>query len=92
VKTILIFQGGGALGAYECGAFQAIAAHIDKQRDDVMAVGGTSIGALNASIIASAYQRVKNAKEAAEALKRFCTCTGHEYYEKGNTPLTKNFV
>lgn len=73
MKTILIFQGGGALGAYECGAFQAIAAHIDNQKDDLMVVGGTSIGALNASIIASAYQRVKSAKEAAEALRWFWT-------------------
>jgi NTE family protein len=73
VKTILIFQGGGALGAYECGAFQAIAAHIDDQGDEVMVVGGTSIGALNASIIASSYQKVKSAKEAAEVLKWFWT-------------------
>ena len=73
MKTILIFQGGGALGAYECGAFQVIAAHIDNQEDDLMVVGGTSIGALNASIIASEYQRVKSAKEAAEALRWFWT-------------------
>lgn len=45
----LIFQGGGALGAYECGAYEALA---DKGFDfDV--ISGVSIGAANAAIVAS---------------------------------------
>ncbi len=51
-KTILIFQGGGALGAYECGAYQALAPHLD----NLAVVAGTSIGAINSSLIASHYQ------------------------------------
>lgn len=28
-RQILILQGGGALGAYECGVYQALAPHLD---------------------------------------------------------------
>ncbi|KDB10447.1 Patatin [Burkholderia sp. lig30] len=47
-QTVLILQGGGALGAFECGAVKALEeANI---RPDVIA--GVSIGAFNAAIIA----------------------------------------
>ena len=47
-RKILILQGGGALGAYECGVYQELAPHLD----DLAVVAGTSIGAINASLIA----------------------------------------
>ncbi len=48
-QTVLILQGGGALGAFECGVVKALDdAHI---RPDVIA--GVSIGAFNGAIIAS---------------------------------------
>lgn len=47
-ETVLILQGGGSLGAYECGVFKSL--HQHKIRFDVVA--GTSIGAVNAAIIA----------------------------------------
>jgi NTE family protein len=50
-KQILILQGGGALGAYECGVYQALAPHLD----ELAVVAGTSIGAINASLIAKHY-------------------------------------
>lgn len=47
-ETVLVMQGGGSLGAYECGVFKMLAKHGIKF--DVVA--GTSIGAINAGIVA----------------------------------------
>lgn len=47
-ETVLVLQGGGSLGAYECGVFKALAKH--GIQFDI--VSGTSIGAINAGIIA----------------------------------------
>src|SRR5690349_24559611 len=47
-ETVLILQGGGSLGAYECGVYKALHKHGIKF--DIVA--GTSIGAVNATIIA----------------------------------------
>jgi len=47
IETVLILQGGGSLGAYECGVFKTLANN--GIRFDVVA--GTSIGAVNAAII-----------------------------------------
>ena len=47
-KTVLVLQGGGALGAYQAGAYEALAmaGHMPSW------VAGISIGAVNAAIIA----------------------------------------
>jgi NTE family protein len=47
-KEVLVLQGGGALGAYQAGAYEALAeaGHFPTW------IGGTSIGAINAAIIA----------------------------------------
>jgi NTE family protein len=47
-ETVLVMQGGGSLGAYECGVFKALSKHGIKF--DIIA--GTSIGAVNAGIVA----------------------------------------
>lgn len=47
-ETVLVMQGGGSLGAYECGVYKALANNGIKF--DIVA--GTSIGAVNAAIIA----------------------------------------
>jgi NTE family protein len=47
-ETVLIMQGGGSLGAYECGVYKALTRHGVKF--DIVA--GTSIGAINAGVIA----------------------------------------
>jgi predicted acylesterase/phospholipase RssA len=44
-KTVLVLQGGGSLGAYECGVYKALYRHGIKF--DILA--GSSIGAVNAS-------------------------------------------
>ncbi|HKR72569.1 MAG TPA: patatin-like phospholipase family protein [Candidatus Nitrosocosmicus sp.] len=49
VETVLVLQGGGSLGAYECGVFKVLSEYGIKF--DVVA--GTSIGAVNAAIITS---------------------------------------
>lgn len=48
-ETVLVMQGGGSLGAYECGVYKSLVKH--EIRFDIVA--GTSIGAVNAAIIAS---------------------------------------
>lgn len=47
-ETVLVMQGGGSLGAYECGVYKALSKYGIKF--DIVA--GTSIGAVNAAIIA----------------------------------------
>ena len=47
-ETVLVLQGGGSLGAYECGVYKTL--HKHKIKFDIVA--GTSIGAINAAIIA----------------------------------------
>ena len=47
-ETVLIFQGGGALGAYQCGAYEGLAeAGIEPNW-----LAGISIGAINSAIVA----------------------------------------
>lgn len=60
-QTVLILQGGGALGAFECGVVKAL------EEDGVFPdiVAGISIGALNGAIVAS------NPRNAAGALEAF---------------------
>lgn len=47
-RTVLVLQGGGALGAYQAGVYEALAQH-DMRPDWV---SGISIGAINAALIA----------------------------------------
>ena len=56
--TALILQGGGALGAYQAGAFEQLAAS-DVQPDWII---GTSIGAINGAIIAGNEPEQRAAK------------------------------
>lgn len=46
-ETVLVMQGGGSLGAYECGVYKAL----EKRGVKFDIVSGTSIGAINAGII-----------------------------------------
>ncbi len=60
-QTVLILQGGGALGAFECGVVKAL----EEERIFPDIVAGISIGALNGAIIAG------NPHHATEALEAF---------------------
>ena len=68
MDTILIFQGGGSLGAYECGVYQTLAPWLRRNDHRVFVVAGTSIGAINASIITA---RFRDADQGAGALHNF---------------------
>ena len=65
IETVLVLQGGGSLGAYECGVYKTLAKH--KIQFDI--VSGTSIGALNAAIIAS--HNSESMKSSAKELENF---------------------
>jgi NTE family protein len=74
-ETVLVLQGGGSLGAYECGVYKALYRHGIKF--DILA--GSSIGAVNASMICSAQNASKN---AAKVLEDFWLTLA----DKNNTP------
>jgi NTE family protein len=63
VQTVLILQGGGALGAFECGVVKAL----EERSIYPDLVAGVSIGAFNAAIIAA---NPRNATAALEAFWR----------------------
>ncbi|TVP40393.1 patatin-like phospholipase family protein [Candidatus Nitrosocosmicus arcticus] len=48
IENVLVMQGGGSLGAFACGVFKALV----KNKVQIDIVAGTSIGAVNAAIIA----------------------------------------
>ena len=52
IENVLILQGGGSLGAFGCGVFKALA-NSDIKID---IIAGTSIGGLNASVIAGSRE------------------------------------
>ena len=47
-RTVLVLQGGGALGAYQAGVYQVL----ERRGQTPHWVGGISIGAINAALIA----------------------------------------
>ncbi|MEO8839852.1 MAG: patatin-like phospholipase family protein, partial [Herbaspirillum sp.] len=70
-ETVLILQGGGALGAFECGVVRAL----DEAKIAPTIVGGVSIGAINGAIIAG---NPNNATAALEAFwKEISVFTSH---------------
>ena len=50
--VVLLLQGGGTLGAYQVGAFKALHELCRQEKTSVDWVGGISIGAVNAAVIA----------------------------------------
>jgi predicted acylesterase/phospholipase RssA len=78
-QRALVFQGGGSLGAYEAGAYKAfyeLASERDKnigRKDKPLfdIVAGTSIGAMNASVLVSYVKEKKTWRGSAERLIEF---------------------
>lgn len=56
LETVLVLQGGGSLGAYECGVYKSLY----KNGIDFDILAGSSIGAINTSIIAAAQNGGKD--------------------------------
>jgi NTE family protein len=67
-RRVLVLQGGGALGSYQAGAYQALS-HADFEPEWV---AGISIGAINAAIIAGnpPEKRVEHLKEFWEMVSK----------------------
>lgn len=83
-QRALVFQGGGALGAYEAGAYKEILAKIQEEcsphsqnsttvtTNEFDIVIGTSIGAINASVLVGHYLKNNNSWEgSADKLLEF---------------------
>jgi NTE family protein len=78
-QRALVLQGGGSLGAYEAGAYQATYerfSKIDREKGDynkplLNIVAGTSIGAINAAIIVSYVVENNTWEGSAERLNDF---------------------
>jgi NTE family protein len=72
-QRALVFQGGGSLGAYEAGVYHVLyhwikpSLHQDENVFDIIA--GTSIGAVNASIIINEVLEKKKQEEFDEIIK-----------------------
>ena len=65
-ETILILQGGGALGAYECGAYSVLSDRLE----GLSIVAGASVGAINAGLIARNYRQPDRGVQALEEFWR----------------------
>jgi NTE family protein len=63
LENVLILQGGGSLGAFGCGVFKSLT----NNNIQIDIVAGTSIGGINAAIIAGS----KDEKQPEEALEQF---------------------
>src|SRR5918996_3324207 len=63
LENVLILQGGGSLGAFGCGVFKALATN----NIILDIVAGTSIGGINAAIIAGS----KDEKHPEQMLEQF---------------------
>ena len=78
-QRVLVLQGGGSLGAYEAGAYQALSEMLtkkDKERGfkdkpllDIVA--GTSIGEINAAVLVSYVMENNTWEGSAERLNKF---------------------
>lgn len=77
-QTALVLQGGGALGAYQAGVFEALAG--TEQQPDWVA--GISIGAINAAIIAG-----NPADRRVERLRAFWNLVSSEMQYRLDNPL-----
>jgi NTE family protein len=88
----LVFQGGGALGAYEAGTYQQIYRKVSREEDtddrlfDIIA--GTSIGAINSTVLVGHYLKNNNSwKGSAEKILEFweglvCHTIADDLFEK----------
>ena len=78
-QRALVLQGGGSLGAYEAGSYQALYEKITKadiekgenEKPFLNIVAGTSIGAINAAIIVSYVTENKTWEGSSERLNEF---------------------
>jgi NTE family protein len=74
-QKALVFQGGGVLGAYEAGTYQQIYKKVSQESKDGRLfdiIAGTSIGAINSTVLVGHYLRNKNSwVDSTEKLLEF---------------------
>lgn len=73
-RSAIVFQGGGALGAYEVGYYQALyEKHVKSKKNEnpFDIVVGTSIGAINGALLVSYFQKNHTWDGSVEYLKEF---------------------
>ena len=78
-ERILVFQGGGSLGAYEAGAYRGIYELLKKSDDNNSSnekpvfdiIAGSSIGAINSAILTSHVVKTGSYEGSAEKLIEF---------------------
>jgi NTE family protein len=80
IENVLILQGGGSLGAFGCGVFKALA----KRNIKIDIVAGTSIGAVNAAIIAGS----KDEDSTEQLLEQFWLELSNGFVDLYNNPAT----
>jgi NTE family protein len=82
-ENVLILQGGGSLGAFGCGVFKALA----KRNIKIDIVAGTSIGAVNAAIIAGS----KDAYSSEKLLEQFWLELSNSFVDLNKTAIASPF-
>ena len=73
-QRALVFQGGGALGAYEAGTYQQMYRKVSRESTDGRLfdiVAGTSIGAINSSVLVGHYLKNNSWEGSADKLLEF---------------------
>jgi len=84
IENVLILQGGGSLGAFGCGVFKALA----NSNIKVDIIAGTSIGGLNASIIAGS----KREDHPEKALEQYWLELGEGSSANLNSPFMEGLA
>jgi NTE family protein len=79
IENVLILQGGGSLGAFGCGVFKALA----NSNIKIDIIAGTSIGGLNASIIAGS----KGEDPPEKILEQYWLELGEDSAANLNSPI-----
>jgi NTE family protein len=84
IENVLILQGGGSLGAFGCGVFKALA----KSNVKIDIIAGTSIGGLNASIIAGS----KREDHPEKALEQYWLELGEDRSANLSSPFMEGLA
>ena len=79
IENVLILQGGGSLGAFGCGVYKAVV----RNNINLDIVAGTSIGGINAAIIAGR----KDDEHTQELLENFWLELSESYIDLDNSRM-----
>ncbi len=83
VENVLVLQGGGSLGAFECGVYKALV----KNNFSMDIIAGTSIGGINAAMISGS----KNKEHTEELLENFWLELSESFIDLDNNSILPSF-